>query len=57
MGLASPKRIGALQMTRLFARVGVQSVHTVLPLWDRRFLFASSEPRPPKGAPYKDFCA
>ncbi len=44
-------------MTRLFARVGVQSVHTVLPLWDRRFLFASSEPRPPKGAPYKDFCA
>ncbi|HKT19157.1 MAG TPA: hypothetical protein VJR47_14010, partial [Stellaceae bacterium] len=67
----------------------IQSVHTVLPLWDRKLLYVSSEaqkgeckddgmnfagmvdnsnpahprlisvfptPRPPKNAPYKDFC-
>jgi hypothetical protein len=88
--VAHPKLLGALQMTPPFAKVGGQSVHTVLPLWDRQLLFASSEamaseckddgmhfaalidnkdpakprllsmfpvPRPPAGAPYKDFCA
>lgn len=84
-----PKLIGRLQMTPPFASVGMQSVHTVLPLWDRKLLYVSSEamaerckdngmnfagmvdnsdpakprlisifpsPRPPKNAPYKDFC-
>jgi hypothetical protein len=87
--IAHPKLIGRLQMTPPFASVGPQSIHTVLPLWDRKLLFASSEamasgcdtdalsfaalidnkdpskprlismfpvPRPPKNAPYKDFC-
>jgi hypothetical protein len=87
--IAHPKLIGRLQMTPPFASVGPQSVHTVLPLWDRKLLYASSEamasgcdtdalsfaalidnkdptkprlismfpvPRPPKNAPYKDFC-
>jgi hypothetical protein len=43
--IANPKMIGALKMTPPFAKVGVQSVHTVLPLWDRKLLFASSEAR------------
>lgn len=42
--IAQPKLIGSLQMTPPFIEVGVQSVHTVLPLWDRKLLFASSEP-------------
>jgi hypothetical protein len=87
--ITHPKLIGRLQMTPPFASVGPQSVHTVLPLWDRKLLYASSEamasgcdtdalsfaalidnkdaskprlislfpvPRPPKNAPYKDFC-
>ena len=87
--VAHPKLIGALQMTPPFIYAGMQSVHTVLPLWDRKLLYASSEalhagcdtdalnfaafidnrdptqprlmslfptPRPPKDAPYKDFC-
>ncbi len=87
--IAHPRLIGRLQMTPPFASVGPQSVHTVLPLWDRKLLYASSEamasgcdtdalsfaalidnkdpskprlismfpvPRPPKNAPYKDFC-
>jgi hypothetical protein len=84
-----PKLIGRLHFTVPFASVGIQSVHTVLPLWDRNLLYVSSEaqkpgcaddgmnfaalvdnktpahprlisifptPRPPKTAPYKDFC-
>jgi hypothetical protein len=87
--IAHPKLIGELRMTPPFASVGPQSVHTVLPLWKRHLLYASSEamasgcntdalsfaalidnkdpskprlisifpvPRPPKNAPYKDFC-
>jgi hypothetical protein len=87
---SQPKLIGSLQITPPFASVGSQSVHTVLPLWDRKLLYVSSEasaseckdngmnfagmidnsnpakpqlisifpsPRPPKNAPYKDFCA
>jgi hypothetical protein len=87
--IAHPKLIGRLTMTPPFMYAGNQSVHTVLPLWDRHILFASSEaskwgcdkdgmnwaamidnkdpakprlmslfppPRPPKDAPYKDFC-
>ncbi|HXQ53927.1 MAG TPA: hypothetical protein VN802_22735 [Stellaceae bacterium] len=86
---AHPKLIGSLTMTPPFIYAGAQSVHTVLPLWDRKLLYASSEamatgcdkdalnfaafidnrdpakprltsmfpvPRPPKDAPYKDFC-
>ncbi len=84
-----PKLIGSLRLTPPFANVGMQSVHTVLPLWDRKIDYVSSEaskgeckddgmnfaamvdnsnpahprlisifppPRPPKNAPYKDFC-
>jgi hypothetical protein len=86
---SNPKLIGRLHFTEPFASVGIQSVHTVLPLWDRKLLYVSSEarapeckdnglnfaglidnskpdhmrlisifptPRPPKNAPYKDFC-
>ena len=38
-----PKLIGKVHMTEPFARVGMQSVHTVLPLWDRKLLYVSSE--------------
>ncbi len=86
---SQPKLIGRLHITVPFASVDIQSVHTVLPLWDRKLLYVSSEarkpsceddgmnfaglidnknpahprlisifptPRPPKNAPYKDFC-
>jgi hypothetical protein len=39
----NPKLIGKLHITEPFARVGIQSVHTVLPLWDRNLLYVSSE--------------
>jgi len=38
-----PKVIGRLPMTPPFASVGTQSLHTVLPLWDRKLLYVSSE--------------
>ena len=38
-----PKLIGKLHITEPFAQVGMQSVHTVLPLWDRKLLYVSSE--------------
>ena len=38
-----PKLIGQLQMIPPFPNVGSQSVHTVLPLWDRKLVFAMSE--------------
>ena len=40
---ANPKLIGKLHITEPFASVGTQSVHTVLPLWDRNLLYVSSE--------------
>jgi hypothetical protein len=40
---ANPKLIGSLHITVPFASVGTQSVHTVLPLWDRNLLYVSSE--------------
>jgi hypothetical protein len=40
---AHPKLIGRLTMTPPFMYAGNQSVHTVLPIWDRNLLFASSE--------------
>jgi hypothetical protein len=40
---ANPKVIGRLHITEPFANVGMQSVHTVLPLWDRKLLYVSSE--------------
>jgi hypothetical protein len=40
---ANPKLIGRLTMTPPFMYGGNQSLHTVLPLWDRKILFASSE--------------
>jgi hypothetical protein len=39
----NPKLIGRLTMTPPFMYGGNQSVHTVLPFWDRKILFASSE--------------
>jgi hypothetical protein len=39
----NPKLIGKVHMTEPFASVGMQSVHTVLPLWDRKLLYVSSE--------------
>jgi hypothetical protein len=38
-----PKLIGEAVMSPPFADVGTQSVHSVLPLWDRKLLFANSE--------------
>ena len=40
---ANPRLIGRLTMTPPFMFSGNQSVHTVLPLWDRQILYASSE--------------
>jgi hypothetical protein len=39
----NPKLLGRLPITPPFASVGIQSVHTVLPLWDRKLAFVSSE--------------
>ena len=39
----APKLIGKVHITEPFASVGMQSVHTVLPLWDRKLLYVSSE--------------
>jgi hypothetical protein len=39
----NPKLIGRLRVTPPFASVGTQSVHSVLPLWDRNLLYVSSE--------------
>jgi hypothetical protein len=44
---AEPKLIGRLQFTPPFASVGIQSVHTVLPLWDRKLAYVSSEAQKP----------
>ena len=41
--IASPKLIGRLTMVPPFMYAGNQSVHTVLPFWDRKLLYASSE--------------
>jgi hypothetical protein len=41
--IAHPKRIGGLTMTPPFADNGAQSEHTVLPFWDRKLLYVSSE--------------
>jgi hypothetical protein len=40
---ANPRLVGRLHITSPFASVGMQSVHTVLPYWDRKLLFVSSE--------------
>lgn len=40
---AHPKVIGKVHITDPFASVGLQSVHTVLPYWDRKLLYVSSE--------------
>jgi len=39
----NPKPIGKLTMTPPFASVGSQSLHTTLPLWDRKLVYISSE--------------
>jgi hypothetical protein len=41
--IAHPKLIGSLTMTPPFADNGSQSEHTVLPFWDRKLLYVSSE--------------
>jgi hypothetical protein len=40
---ANPKLLGKVTFTPPFVSAGIQSIHTVLPLWDRKLLFASSE--------------
>jgi hypothetical protein len=40
---ANPKLIGRLHLTVPFASVGMQSIHSVLPLWDRKLAYVSSE--------------
>ena len=45
---ANPKLLGKLHITNPFANVGSQSVHTVLPLWDRKLLYVSSEASKPE---------
>jgi hypothetical protein len=41
--IAHPKLIGELDFSPPFLSAGSQSLHTVLPLWDRNLLFVSSE--------------
>jgi hypothetical protein len=41
--VARPKLIGRLNFSPPFLSAASQSLHTVLPLWDRNLLFASSE--------------
>ena len=40
--ITNPKLIGRLTMTPPFMYAGTQSLHSVLPLWDRKLLYASS---------------
>jgi hypothetical protein len=40
---SQPTVIGRLPMTPPFASVGAQSLHTVLPFWERHLLYVSSE--------------
>jgi hypothetical protein len=44
----APKLIGRLPLTPPFASVGIQSVHSVLPLWDRKLAYVSSEASKPE---------
>ncbi len=41
--IANPKLIGKLTFSPPFASVGAQTLHTVLPLWDRNMLYVNSE--------------
>lgn len=41
--IAQPKLIGKLQMNPPFAYNQIQSIHTVLPYWDRKLLYVSDE--------------
>jgi len=41
--IAEPKLTGRLDFSPPFASVGAQSLHTVLPLWDRNMLYVNSE--------------
>jgi hypothetical protein len=41
--IAHPRLIGKLVMSPPFISAGSQSLHTVLPLWDRKLLYANSE--------------
>ncbi|MDB5454462.1 MAG: hypothetical protein JWP92_47 [Caulobacter sp.] len=43
--IAHPKLIGRLTLVPPFANVGSQSVHTVVPYWDRKLLYVSGEAR------------
>jgi hypothetical protein len=43
--IAHPKLIGRLTLVPPFANVGSQSVHTVVPYWDRNLLYVSGEAR------------
>jgi len=41
--VANPKLVGRLNFSPPFASVGAQSLHTVLPLWERNLLYVNSE--------------
>ena len=41
--ISHPKLIGKLVMIPPFANTGTQSIHTVVPLWDRKLLYVNSE--------------
>ena len=41
--IANPKLVGRLDFSPPFINVGSQSSHSVLPLWDRKMVFAMSE--------------
>jgi hypothetical protein len=43
--IANPRVIGRLTLVPPFANVGSQSVHTVVPYWDRKLLYVSGEAR------------
>jgi hypothetical protein len=45
--ITHPKLIGRLTMTPPFMYAGTQSLHSVLPLWSRKLLYASSEAMAP----------
>jgi hypothetical protein len=41
--VTNPKLVGRLNFSPPFPSVGGQSLHTVLPLWDRNLLYVNSE--------------
>ena len=55
--IANPKLIGRLNFSPPFLAAGSQSLHSVLPLWDRNLLFVSSEASAERCAEALNFAA